>query len=39
MLPHMVSLVAKAEIIAALQYASENIPYSCSDALKECYKQ
>ena len=32
-------LVAKAEIIAALQYASQNIPYSCVDALQECYKQ
>ena len=32
-------LVAKAEIIAALQYASQNIPYSCADALQECYKQ
>ena len=31
-------LVAKAEIIAALQYASQNIPYSCADALQECYK-
>ena len=32
-------LVAKAEIIAALQYASQNIPYSCADALQDCYKQ
>ena len=32
-------LVAKAEIIAALQYASQNIPHSCADALQECYKQ
>ena len=32
-------LVAKAEIIAALQYASQNIPYNCADALQECYKQ
>ena len=32
-------LVAKAEIITALQYASQNIPYSCADALQECYKQ
>ena len=32
-------LVAKAEIIAALQYASQNIPYSYADALQECYKQ
>ena len=32
-------LVAKVEIIAALQYASQNIPYSCTDALQECYKQ
>ena len=32
-------LVAKAEIIATLQYASQNIPYSCADALQECYKQ
>ena len=32
-------LVAKAEIIAALEYASQNIPYSCADALQECYKQ
>ena len=32
-------LVAKAEILAALQYASQNIPYSCADALQECYKQ
>ena len=32
-------LVAKAEIIATLQYASQNIPYSCADALEECYKQ
>ena len=29
-------LVAKAEIIAALQYASQNIPYSCADAHQEC---
>ena len=32
-------LVAKAEIIVTLQYASQNIPYSCADALQECYKQ
>ena len=32
-------LVAKAEIIAALQYTSQNTPYSCADALQECYKQ
>ena len=32
-------LVAKAGIIAALQYASQNIPYSYADALQECYKQ
>ena len=32
-------LVAKAEIIAALQYASQNIPYSYADAFQECYKQ
>ena len=32
-------LVAKAEITAALQYASQNIPYSYVDALQECYKQ
>ena len=32
-------LVANAEIIATLQYASQNLPYSCADALKECYKQ
>ena len=32
-------LVAKAEIIVALQYTSQNIPYSCADALQECYKQ
>ena len=32
-------LVAKAEIIATLQYASQNIPYSCADALQECYRQ
>ena len=32
-------LVAKAEIIATLQYASQNIPYSGADALQECYKQ
>ena len=32
-------LVAKAEIITTLQYASQNIPYSCEDALQECYKQ
>ena len=32
-------LVVKAEIIAALQYALQNIPYSCADALQECYKQ
>ena len=32
-------LVTKAEIIATLQYASQNIPYSCADALQECYKQ
>ena len=32
-------LVTKVEIIAALQYASQNIPYSCADALQECYKQ
>ena len=31
-------LVAKVEIIATLQYASQNIPYSCADALQECYK-
>ena len=31
-------LVAKAEIRATLQYASQNIPYSCADALRECYK-
>ena len=32
-------LVAKAEIITTLQYASQNIPYNCADALQECYKQ
>ena len=32
-------LVAKVEIIAALQYALQNIPYSYADALQECYKQ
>ena len=32
-------LATKAEIIAALQFASQNIPYSCADALQECYKQ
>ena len=32
-------LVSKAEIIATLQYTSQNIPYSCADALQECYKQ
>ena len=32
-------LVAKVEIIATLQYASQNIPCSCADALQECYKQ
>ena len=32
-------LVAKAEIIAALQYTSQNIPYSCADAFQECSKQ
>ena len=32
-------LVAKVEIIDALEYASQNIPYSCADALQECYKQ
>ena len=32
-------LVAKAEIIATLQYTPQNIPYSCVDALQECYKQ
>ena len=32
-------LVAKVEIIAVLQYASQNIPYSCADALQECNKQ
>ena len=32
-------LVTKAEIIAALQFASQNVPYSCADALQECYKQ
>ena len=32
-------LVAMAEIIATLQYASQNISYSCADALQECYKQ
>ena len=32
-------LVAKAEIIATLQYVSQIIPYSCADALQECYKQ
>ena len=32
-------LVANAGIIAALQYASQNIPYSCADTLQECYKQ
>lgn len=32
-------LAVKAEIIAALQFASQNIPYSCADALQACYQQ
>ena len=32
-------LVAKVEIIPTLQYGSQNIPYSCADALQECYKE
>ena len=35
----LLQLVAKAEIIATLQYASQNIPCSCADALQEYYKQ
>ena len=32
-------LATKAEIIAALQFASQNVPYSCADALQEHYRQ
>ena len=29
----------KAEIIAALQFVSQNIPFSCAENLAACYKQ
>ena len=32
-------MATKAELIAALQFASQNVPYSCADALQECYRQ
>ena len=35
----LLQLANKAEIIAALQFASLNIPYSCADILQECCKQ